>query len=187
MAAFRLCAVSDCGKAVVARAMCGPHYRRLIKHGDPLAGPTFLGEATAFLERAKRHEGEGCLFWPFSRNRAGYGQVSCAGKPQLAHRVVCAHRHGEPAEPTLEAAHSCGNGHLGCVAPAHLRWATRQQNNEDRVSGPRNRYCGATKLDESSVAAIRADKRSRREIAAHYEISVNYVTDIRARRAWKDT
>ena len=101
--------------------------------------------------------------------------------------MVCVAAHGEPSDPALEAAHSCGNGHLGCVTPSHIRWATRQQNNADRIAGPRNRFCGATKLNEDKVRAIRADDRSRSEIADEYGITKGYVSLIRARKVWKDT
>ncbi len=66
--------------------------------------------------------------WPYARHPYGYGKF----QQQLVHRLVCEASHGAPPLPRMDAAHSCGNGHLGCVAPLHIRWATRQENMADK-------------------------------------------------------
>lgn len=79
-----------------------------------------------------------CLVWPFGRDpRVGRGIVRTGpGKPKLpsgwAHRVMCEMVHGTPPTPQHQAAHSCGNGHLGCVNPHHLSWKTNSENQLER-------------------------------------------------------
>lgn len=36
-----ICRIAKCGNPVKARLLCGKHYNRLMRHGDPLAGGTF--------------------------------------------------------------------------------------------------------------------------------------------------
>jgi hypothetical protein len=88
--------------------------------------------ARDWLLRNVGHVGDDCLIWPYSRDRHGYGQIGVKGKVQRTHRVMCGLAHGAPPSPDCHAAHSCGNGHLGCVNPKHLFWATPSQNQYDR-------------------------------------------------------
>lgn len=80
-----------------------------------------------------RHKGEDCLIWPYSRDDKGYGQVSIGGgKIKKAHRVMCEIVNGSPPTSKHQAAHECGNGHLGCFNPRHLKWKTNSENQKDR-------------------------------------------------------
>lgn len=79
--------------------------------------------------QAYQHD-DWCLMWPFSRTR-GYGTFVYLGKGYYAHRFMCELVHGEPPTPAHQAAHSCGNGHLGCVNPKHLAWKTQSENQLD--------------------------------------------------------
>lgn len=81
-----------------------------------------------WLQDHVSHEGNECLTYPFYRPRNGYGVIWDDGRRTGAHRLMCRLAHGEPEDEKLEAAHSCGNGHLGCVNPNHLRWKTRSAN-----------------------------------------------------------
>lgn len=84
-------------------------------------------------ETALPFEGNECLEWPYSGNNWGYGQLTVAGRLVVASRFVCEIAHGDPPTPEYQAAHSCGNGHLGCVNPQHLRWATPKENSADKI------------------------------------------------------
>lgn len=86
------------------------------------------GSGLAFLRAHVAYQGEACLIWPLSRNRAGYGQLGYFGKVKKAHHIMCLLAHGEPPTPRHQSAHSCGNGHLGCVHPGHLSWKTCREN-----------------------------------------------------------
>jgi hypothetical protein len=75
---------------------------------------------------------EWCLIWPFSRDpRVGRGQMGDE-EDQWAHRVMCREVHGPAPSPKHQTAHSCGNGHLGCVNPRHLSWKTNSENQLER-------------------------------------------------------
>lgn len=130
------------------------------------------GEPMRFLrEVAAIHDGDGCLTFPYARSR-GYGEVGNRG----AHRVVCEIVHGKPPTPDHEAAHSCGNGHLGCVSGAHLRWATFAENRADMINHGRSCRGGKAnfnKLTENDVREVRmlSEYLSQRKIAAMFNIS----------------
>jgi hypothetical protein len=135
------------------------------------------------------------LIWPFARHEPkrggrGYGKLRGSdGGERYAHRVMCELVHGDPPSPTHQAAHNCGQGHLGCVNPHHLRWDTTQGNADDRVihgtenKGSRN---GQAKLTEDDVIAIRKllGHETQRKIANRFGVSRVTVSDIARGRRW---
>src|SRR5690606_22017504 len=90
------------------------------------------GFAPKWLKDHVAHTADDCLIWPYAKLANGYAAIRIDGKTTTAARIMCVAAHGEPLTPQLEAAHSCGNGHLGCVNPRHLRWATTAENNSDK-------------------------------------------------------
>ncbi|SED41874.1 HNH endonuclease [Rhizobiales bacterium GAS191] len=133
---------------------------------------------TAFIEKALNYEGDECLIWPFGSSR-GYAEI------------ICERVHGPCPPPTskhewFEVAHSCGNGHLGCVNRNHLRWATRRENMQDSIkhgTRPRGSAVASAKLTEDDVRVIRSSTLPRKQIAAQFGIHERHVDSIR-RRAW---
>lgn len=129
------CLIDACENNVLARGLCGKHYERYRQHGNPLTAkfiPAKPGEPRKFLDDLPI-EGEGCVYWPFAKNNRGYGQVNTgSGKKTLAHRISCERANGAAPSVYHQAAHSCGNGHLGCVAPWHLEWKTPAENCADK-------------------------------------------------------
>lgn len=136
------------------------------------------------------HEEEECLSWPFKVYPDGRGQTHWNGKTARAHRVMCELRHGAPPTSKHEAAHSCGNGHLGCVNPKHLRWATRQENVDDmlvhgtRVRGEKTHWAILT---EQKVRDIRemATVLPVTLIAHEYGITRQQCNRVVSRRSWR--
>ena len=124
---MNVCSVDSCAKPAFKRGYCGPHYYRALTFGSPFAGSTFKGAPMTFIKDAVGQRTNKCLIWPFARNNRGYGVINGL----LAHRVVCEIVNGPPPSSDHESAHSCGNGHLGCIAADHLRWATHTENMED--------------------------------------------------------
>lgn len=119
--------------------MCYGHDYRVRIYGDALAGgPIKFRPRTQtnyqWLKAHVGHAGTECLVWPFGRFSNGYGQVYIQGKNCVASREMCILAHGNPPTPSHEAAHRCGNGHLGCVNPQHLRWATAAENQADKLT-----------------------------------------------------
>lgn len=142
----------------------------------------------AWLREHINHVGEGCLIWPFGRDDKGYGILSVGkGKVRKAHRVMCAIVHGDPPTPEHHAAHSCGNGHLGCIHPRHLSWKTPEENQQDTILHGRVRQKGTPrqKLTEEQVAQIRAlrGEKNRAEVAAMFGVRTETIDRIWAGKA----
>lgn len=179
------CTIADCGGRPHARGMCNIHYARWRRHGDPTAGRIADGTAAEYLRNvAALWQADECLLWPFYRDPNGYGRVS----RRLAHRVVCEIVHGKPESSRMEAAHSCGNGHLGCVSGNHLRWATKAENAADTVAHGRS-HRGShpmAKLVPADVVKIREliGTRTTAELADAYGVSKSAIDLIRNRKRW---
>ena len=189
MATTRICSIPGCGKVVAVRGYCNAHYHRWQRHRDPLGGrPTFAGEPKRWAEAHVSYDKEGCLTWPFGTDRNGYGRLTASG-PCSAHRFLCEAAHGPPPSPHHEAAHLCGNGHLACVNPRHLRWATHKENEADRlIHGTRIRgeRQGTAKLTETCVREIRSLRGliPQHKIAKQFSISQACVSMIVNRQLW---
>lgn len=190
MANSRICSVANCGKRHFSKNYCRSHYDRWTRHGDPLAGKAANGELRKWLEANSSFSGDECLIWPHGRGRSGYGLVTIAGQGILAHRYMCELEHGPAPNPKLDAAHSCGNGHLGCVNPKHLRWATRSENVEDAIEHgtfPIGEAAPAAKLTEIEVRAIRSLQgvHLQETIAQKFGVSRRTISDIHRRMTWR--
>ena len=185
------CLIPGCGRTVIARGWCNRHYLRWKRHGDPLSGGSFMGLTASFLDKAVLYDGDECLLWPFARSGNGYGQIGIDGIVEYCHRIVCKRVHGDPPPDKPQTAHSCGNGHLGCISPRHLRWATLIENKADELLHgvrPRGETCGTSKLREDDVRAIRAalatTSRTLADIAAAFGVSSGAISHIKMKDTW---
>lgn len=192
MPSNRICVCENCGKPVKARNYCNGHYARWLRYGSPLAGGTQKGAVPEWVLLNAGYDGDSCLIWPFkSVDGYGYGHF----RPPIfgetkAHRAMCAMRLGPPPSPDHEAAHSCGNGHLSCVNPKHIRWALRTENQADRiVHGTSNRGSrhGLSVLTEQQVRDIRRmqTEKSQSQLAKMFGISQPLVSAIVNRKRWQ--
>lgn len=127
-----LCSIDGCGRIVTSRMLCSMHYHRLQRHGDPLGGHKFQGAPRAFMDKAITYDGGDCLIWPFAF--ATRPTINIKHKSYLVCRMVCEAVYGAPPSPRHQSAHSCKNGGMGCVARKHLRWATPQENEADKIA-----------------------------------------------------
>ena len=184
------CSIDGCQKHVYARRWCKMHYRRWQRFGDPtkiLTTP--FGEPKGFLDNlaveAQRKE---CILWPYAKNPYGYGKLRINGKYVTASRYICSHYHGAEPFDKAEAAHSCGN--RLCVNPSHLRWATRAENEADKIAhgtsnrGERN---WASKLTSSDVIEIRRlyDSVEVTDLANKYSVTNSTIIKIQRRERWQ--
>jgi hypothetical protein len=189
MAETPICSVAECGKVVRLKNLCGPHYHRLVRHGDPLGGRRPLGHAIADIFRALETDTDDCIFWTHARNQFGRGNVFYQGKYYSASRLVCILAHGTPA-PKMEAAHSCGNGHLACINPRHLRWATRAENIADMFlhgTAPIGEQSPSAKLSELDVIHIKARLKTgemHTTIAKDFGVSASNISMIGRGKTW---
>jgi hypothetical protein len=152
----KTCCIDGCDLPVRAKGYCNPHYIRLRTLGDPLAGGEFRGKPYAWLRANASFSGNECLIWPFARNNRGYGRIRKDGIERLAHREMACIAIGPPPSAQHQAAHSCGNGHLGCCSPRHLRWASNSENQMDRIiHGTSNRGMANGKSVHSEETVLR--------------------------------
>jgi hypothetical protein len=145
-------------------------------------------ELVGFLRANAGHQGEECLPWPFGRDGKGYGITSYSGRRIGAHRAMCIIAHGDPPDADAMATHICGNGHLGCVNPRHIRWSNALGNARDKhahgttVQGER---MWKAKFKADQIVSIRRDKRGTNAIARDYGCEPATISAIRTGRTWK--
>jgi hypothetical protein len=88
----------------------------------------------------------------------------------------------------MQAAHSCGNGHLGCVNPHHLRWVTPKENAADRDdhgTTPKGENQGNSKLSESDIRSIRSSVGvSQTELAQRFGVHQGTISNILLKKTW---
>lgn len=184
-----VCDIYGCDRPVKQNRLCTKHYMRLRQNGHPLAGATDKGALLKFLLDHVGYEGDECLIWPYHRDEHGYAKLWYKGKNVKAARAMCFEKHGPPPTNKHETAHSCGKGHLGCINPNHVRWATILENEHDKIGhgtvarGERN---GHAKLTEGDIREIRRldGSLSRREISIRFRVSASHIGDIVRRKRW---
>lgn len=151
---------------------------------------TSPGEATKFLFSALSHNSDECLLWEYARNNNGYGIVRVPGyTTTLPHRIVCMIVHGLPPTGKHQAAHTCGNGHNGCINYRHLVWKTATENSEDKKLHGTYQW-GEThpnsKLKYEQAYYIKHSQEPRSTLAKMFNTSVENVRDIQNGRRWRN-
>ena len=182
---FSICSIDGCEKAATSgNGFCGTHYARWRRHGDPLGGKhnTSPGDAEAWLQDHASFEGKECLIWPFARQQSGLPERLMINRKRYgAHRRMCEIVNGPPPTSNHVTAHNCGKGHLGCVNPNHLRWATQLENEADKA------LHGTIKLNEEKVRQIRNMPKTmtHESIANAYGVSRSNITNILNGKIWQ--
>lgn len=149
------------------------------------------GEGYRYLcEVVLQYEGEDCLIWPYGRGADGYGIVRINGRATRVSRLSCEEENGPAPFEKMDAAHSCGNGHLGCCSRKHLRWATRLENARDAMSHDthaRGEINGNSKLTDKDVMDIRElrGKVTLRELSERYGVSQGSLCWVQKGKTWK--
>lgn len=94
-----------------------------------------------------------CWNWTDQPNRSGYGRLGTDGKHTLAHRFSWT-LHGNELAPDEELDHICHN--RLCVNPAHLRIASREDNNRNLRGAYRTNSSGVRGVTETRNGRYRA-------------------------------
>jgi len=189
MAGKALCKIPDCANTSFGKGMCRLHFQRWKRTGRTDVTLAPRGAPMRFLRAALESETAKCIFWPYAKHRKGFGLIMHEGKTRVAARVVCEMLHGAPASRELQAAHSCGNGHLACVNPRHLRWATNCENAADQLihgTRVRGQKVRTTILSETEVLEIRTlfGSMTDASIAERYGVAPGTIRSIRTGRNW---
>jgi hypothetical protein len=183
------CQAEGCEKKHYSLGYCNAHYTRLRRHGSPHGGGTPQGEPLEWICSHVNHESNECLAWPYAKAR-GYGIVAFNGRQRVASNLMCELANGKSPKGKPEAAHTCGKGHLGCVNPRHLYWASHKENHQDKKShgtllkGEGHPMC---RLTESDVLYIRSQKGAIRadDLAEKFSVSRSHIYLIWARKLWR--
>lgn len=137
----------------------------------------------------------GCWEWQRTRNNAGYGTLTIAGRARYAHRLAFELAGGEIGVGEV-VLHSCDNP--ACLNPEHLRAGTQSDNMKDcsrkgraRIPSPRmiGESNGAARLTTLDVRAIRnrlASGHSQELIASAFRVSQSTISAIARGRAWSE-
>lgn len=185
------CNVTGCEGIVNGHGLCGKHYRRWRKYGDPLGGDRNHAPAGARFWRRVDKSGN-CWLWTGSRTQAGYGRFQTGGKGgpyHLAHRFSCELVHGPIPEGAV-VMHTCDNP--SCVNPAHLALGTHKDNTADmiakgrrRVVAPVGRDNGKAVLTPEMVQEIRAcPDETHAGLARRLGVSTSTIRGVRSGRTW---
>lgn len=190
------CAVDGCENSThwtVGGRMgwCSKHYMRFYKYGSTDFLKTAAdGDGEKWIKENASYNKEDCLIWPFAESAGGYaGKAKVDGFSDYSYRHMCRLKNGNPPTSKHQAAHSCGNGHLGCVNPTHLRWATNRENAQDRIihgTSNRGEKSPTSVLTEDQVKWIRSNKgkKSCNELSRTLGVARSTITGIWRRERW---
>lgn len=142
-----------------------------------------------FLERywAKVDKTDQCWLWTATTSTSGYGRMDVKGKMTMAHRISLEIALGRSIGDGLFVAHLpvvCHN--KLCVNPAHLREATRSENQKDRRLDGTHHKPGTKRhyFTEEKIRAIRTDERLLQIIADENDATVPMISMIKNRKTY---
>lgn len=127
------CVIEGCKTRTTGRSLCSKHYsdyRRRKQGSAKSPDPNFWW----VCDHANWEDDNECLIYPkFNEGSTAFPTITLDGEKMVATRYMCFLKHGPSPTPEHQAAHSCGKAHLGCINPNHLRWATRKENEADKI------------------------------------------------------
>ena len=122
-----------------------------------------------------------CLEWPERVSNHGYGKFYFKGRDRSVHRMALAVADGiEMPSSDVFVLHSCHNRR--CFNPAHLRWGTHTENQQERSAAGRHYR---SKLSADDVRAIRGSDESGSILADRFGVSVSAISSVRRGSSYK--
>lgn len=192
MANVKVCSIPNCGKNVRAKGLCPAHYMRMRDGLDMQSTKAEKGESIKTLLLSLMAETDECVIWPYAKGSGGYAAMKFERSLDSVSRIACHIKNGPPPSPEYQAAHNCGNGHLGCYNWKHLQWKTPLDNTADKyIHGTivRGSMSKQAKLTESDVLAIRerlSSGEKLKPIAEDYGVLISTISSVRVGgRGWK--
>lgn len=189
-----ICKISGCEQLVNGHGLCGKHYIRWRKHGDPLGGNRNHAEPSVrFWRRVERSAPDVCWQWVGAKAKNGYGsfQPGGNGSPGMGAHRYCYELHHGPISGGRSAVvmHSCDN--RLCVNPAHLSLGTHKQNTADMIAKGRHARLAPVGtdspravLDEDAVRYIRKSDDSHAALARRFGCGATTIRSVRDGRTW---
>jgi hypothetical protein len=150
---------------------------------------TKQGEAIEFFEHSLLMDTDDCIIWPFAKNTYGYAQIWYEHVMTRASRLVCEKIYGPSPTPKHIAAHSPKCISRACINKHHLRWATYEENEADKLltgTHIRGEKQWMSRLSKYEVLEIRkfAKFESVQRIADIYDVSRTTINDILNEKSW---
>ena len=145
-----------------------------------------------FWNKVSLPDENGCMIWLAGKFPNGYGRFKVSGKSMTVHRVSLILAEGEPSDGKLHAAHAPGICHnRACVAPAHLRWATRKENEADKLEDgthSRGEQSVLSKLTTDNVIEIRrlyeTGQWTQRQLSSRFGVTIPQISLIVNNKRW---
>lgn len=194
----KACAVTGCERPVRCRSVCGMHYDKLLKYGDPTVSrmPTRGMSLAQRLDLYIDKSGGPDACWPWigkSRHQFGYGQLwdRDLGRAEESHRVAWKLANGSIPKGRF-VLHGCDNP--PCCNPAHLYVGDQKQNvresyergrhpTEDR-RGERNSFAKLTDDDVRTIRQLRAQGIGPTELGKRFGVDRSAIKFIISGRTW---
>ena len=179
------CSISTCNQSAIARGFCSRHWQRWRKHGHPEVSGRASVNGKLFIEKSLNELTDSCIIWPYNKDGNGYARGTIDGIERQISPYVCEKAHGLPPAPwpVYQAAHSCGQGHQGCINHRHLRWATAKENMDDqlihgtRVYGEKHKHAKLTEADVIEIRRLRPGVPLK-ELATRYGVAISAISRI---------
>lgn len=133
----------------------------------------FVRHINAFAEN-------GCWEWTGSRYKNGYGSFNIGDAPIGAHRASFQFFNG-PIKTGNVVMHACDN--KLCVNPNHLLQGTQRDNMQDMLAKGRGAVSEkhyTSKLSREDVNTIRESEKKYEELASEFDVSANYIYQIKS-------